>query len=120
MNRGTGSVHDDFLSADVRQRKVSGGFRRFQRVSGGQTLTLVSGFKFQEVSEESSSGGVRRFQVSGCRFQVSEGFRFQDSGFKGKHIDYENMSPLGSLRMSTYLFFFNTRRWVMQEGSSSS
>ena len=88
MNRGTGSVHDDFLSADVRQRKVSGGFRRFQ--------------------------------VSGFRFQVSEGFRFQDSGFKGKHIDYENMSPLGSLRMSTYLFFFNTRRWVMQEGSSSS
>ena len=45
LNRGTGSVHDDFLSADVRQRKVSGGFRRFQRVSGGANAD--AGFRFQ-------------------------------------------------------------------------
>ena len=45
---------------------------------------MLDSGRFQEVS-----GGFRRFQVSGFRFQVSEGFRFQDSGFKGKHIDYD-------------------------------
>ena len=52
--------------AGFRFQEVSGGFRRFQRVSG---------LKFQV-------SGFRRFQrVSGFKFQVS-GFKFQVSGFR--------------------------------------